>query len=50
MSKPRSVAVNHPDRQKNAHDIDDNPFPNAPLSGGKKVKNENHVSHHNPQG
>lgn len=50
MSKPKSVAVNRPDGSNNAHDIDDNPFPNAPLSGSKKVKNANHVSHRNPQG
>lgn len=50
MSKPKSVAVNQPGQQNNAHDIDDNPFPNAPLSGSKKVKNANHVRHNNPQG
>lgn len=50
MSKPRSQAVNQPDQQNHAHDITKNPMPNEPLSGSKKVKNHNHVSHHNPQG
>lgn len=50
MSKPKSQAVNQPGEQHNAHDVTNNPFPNEPLSGSKKVKNRNHVRHHNPQG
>lgn len=50
MSKPKSIPVpgaehsgaNHKKRQK-----ENGP---EPLSGSKKVKQANHVDHHNPEG
>ncbi|MFC5700654.1 small acid-soluble spore protein P [Cohnella faecalis] len=49
MSKPKTQPVPQPG-EHNAHDLDRGHQPNEPLSGSKKVKNRNHVSHHNPQG
>lgn len=54
MSKPRAQAVPQPneggEQQKHPGHHQQNQQPNEPLSGSKSVKNQNHVSHHNPQG
>ncbi|WEK54321.1 MAG: small acid-soluble spore protein P [Candidatus Cohnella colombiensis] len=50
MSKPKSVAVTRPDATYDTNNRAQTNQPNEPLSGSKKVKNHNHVSHHNPQG
>lgn len=48
MSKPKSMPV--PEAQTSGeHKRDKRPGP-EPLSGSKKVKQANHVDHHNPQG
>lgn len=50
MSKPRSVSVPEsvPDSRKQRQDHDGGQ--QEPLSGSKKTKQQNHVSHNNPQG
>ncbi|THF77151.1 small acid-soluble spore protein P [Cohnella fermenti] len=50
MSKPKvqSVGSGVPEGQGRRERSQGQP--NEPLSGSKKVKNRNHVSHHNPQG
>lgn len=50
MSKPTTYTTpgttpNQQQRKKNEHKNGQ-----EPLSGSKKVKNSNHVDHHNPQG
>lgn len=49
MSKPKSVPVpeSTPDSSKQRHN---NGGQQEPLSGSKKTKQHNHVSHNNPQG
>jgi small acid-soluble spore protein P (minor) len=51
MSKPKSQPVPeaNPQREPNSRDADHQDGP-QPLSGSKKVKNRNHVRHHNPEG
>lgn len=51
MSKPKSVPVPEsiPHNQRKRQDGDDG-GQQEPLSGSKKIKQQNHVSHHNPQG
>lgn len=48
--KPRAQSVAQPDRSGGGRKARDEHQPNEPLSGSKKVKNHNHVSHHNPEG
>lgn len=50
MSKPKSIPVpeSRPHNEKNRRDHDERV--QEPLSGSKKTKNHNHVSHHNPEG
>ncbi|MFB5679209.1 small acid-soluble spore protein P [Paenibacillus terreus] len=49
MSKPKSIPV--PEAQETQHrDRDHDRGMQEPLSGSKKVKNRNHVDHHNPEG
>ncbi|SDS76456.1 small acid-soluble spore protein P (minor) [Paenibacillaceae bacterium GAS479] len=50
MSKPDSIPVSNPDEDRKASRSKDHGQPQAPMSGSKKVKNRNHVDHHNPQG
>lgn len=50
MSKPKSVpvpeSVPHNERKRQDHDNG----VQEPLSGSKKTKQKNHVSHNNPEG
>lgn len=49
MGKPKSIPV--PDRDsQNRQRRDNNEGQQEPLSGSKKTKQHNHVSHNNPQG
>lgn len=49
MSKPKSIPV--PEAQPNGErKKEHNSSMQEPLSGSKKVKQANHVDHHNPQG
>lgn len=52
MSKPKSIPV--PEAQalegKRHHAGNDRGSLQQPLEGSKKVKNKNHVDHHNPEG
>ncbi|MGN7457362.1 small acid-soluble spore protein P [Paenibacillus pasadenensis] len=51
MSKPDSIPVPNPDEDRKAsRQGHDHGQPQQPLSGSKKVKNRNHVDHHNPEG
>lgn len=52
MTKPQTYqtsAGNGPDRDEQQRRNWEKNGP-EPLSGSKKVKNRNHVSHHNPEG
>ncbi|MBB6633277.1 small acid-soluble spore protein P [Cohnella thailandensis] len=51
--KPRNYSISTGDPQsEHGHDKRQgrNRQPNEPLSGSKKVKTHNHVSHNNPEG
>ncbi|MFC3750647.1 small acid-soluble spore protein P [Paenibacillus sp. GCM10012306] len=50
MSKPKTIQV--PGTQSSGRSRKEEPKANGqePLSGSKKVKQANHVDHHNPQG
>lgn len=51
MTKPQTYQTagseNEADRKHERHE---KKHGQEPLSGSKKVKNQNHVDHHNPQG
>ncbi|WP_018753769.1 small acid-soluble spore protein P [Paenibacillus sanguinis] len=51
MTKPQTYQTagseNESDRKRERHEEKNG---QEPLSGSKKVKNQNHVDHHNPQG
>ncbi|WP_169090250.1 small acid-soluble spore protein P [Paenibacillus sp. PL91] len=49
MSKPESIPVPDSNPQQNKANRD-NGGQQEPLSGSKKTKQHNHVSHNNPQG
>ncbi|AJY74975.1 small acid-soluble spore protein P [Paenibacillus beijingensis] len=51
MNKPNNVPVPNPDsdRKAAARNAITNP-PQEPMSGSKKTKQRNHVSHLNPEG
>lgn len=50
MSKPKSIPVPEAE-QAERHHVRDNGTPQQePLSGSKKTKMQNHVSHRNPEG
>lgn len=51
MSKPKAVPVPEAqDSRQNHRDSRKDSTMQEPLSGSKKVKNRNHVSHLNPEG
>lgn len=50
MSKPKSYTTPGTTPDQHQRKRDDNKQGQEPLSGSKKVKNSNHVDHHNPQG
>lgn len=50
MSKPRAVPVPEAQEPERQWSKERQPSQQEPLSGSKKTKQHNHVSHHNPQG
>jgi small acid-soluble spore protein P (minor) len=48
--KPKTQSVGQPGMPKNTRDFTDNVKTSEPLSGSKKVKNENHSRHNNGEG
>ncbi|AIQ71882.1 MULTISPECIES: small acid-soluble spore protein P [Paenibacillus] len=50
MSKPKSIPVPGAEPTSGERRKDHAPSGPEPLSGSKKVKQANHVDHHNPQG
>ncbi|MGN7765651.1 small acid-soluble spore protein P [Paenibacillus sp. 22594] len=50
MSKPKSMPVPGVENNNQVRRKDHKPSGPEPLSGSKKVKQANHVDHHNPQG
>jgi small acid-soluble spore protein P (minor) len=50
MSKPKAYTTPGTAPEQHEHKRDNNKQGQEPLSGSKKVKNSNHVDHHNPQG
>ncbi|WP_019914438.1 small acid-soluble spore protein P [Paenibacillus sp. HW567] len=50
MSKPKSVPVPGTGETRQSRRNDHKSSGPEPLSGSKKVKQANHVDHHNPQG
>jgi len=50
MSKPKSMPVPEADVQTNKSRQNGGGGMQAPLSGSKKTKQRNHVSHNNPEG
>ncbi|SFT27454.1 small acid-soluble spore protein P [Paenibacillus sp. BC26] len=49
MGKPKNVPVPNPYEQ-NSKSRSSGSHQQEPLSGSKKTKQANHVSHHNPEG
>ncbi|QAY67399.1 small acid-soluble spore protein P [Paenibacillus protaetiae] len=49
MGKPKSVPVPDPEQDRKSRGRSGSQ-PQEPLSGSKKTKQHNHVSHHNPEG
>ncbi len=50
MSKPKTIPVPEAQAAEQHHHSSKRPSMQEPLSGSKKVKNQNHVDHLNPQG
>ncbi|MRN57311.1 small acid-soluble spore protein P [Paenibacillus monticola] len=50
MTKPKSMPVSGAQPSGGQRRKDHGPQGPEPLSGSKKVKQANHVDHHNPQG
>ncbi|QHT58736.1 small acid-soluble spore protein P [Paenibacillus lycopersici] len=50
MGKPKAVPVQNPFEGDGQQAKSRSAQPQEPLSGSKKTKQANHVSHHNPQG
>ncbi|MBP2002780.1 small acid-soluble spore protein P (minor) [Paenibacillus shirakamiensis] len=50
MSKPKSMEVPGQNPKPNQRHKAENSGNQEPLSGSKKVKNQNHVDHHNREG
>ncbi|CAH0122711.1 MULTISPECIES: small acid-soluble spore protein P [unclassified Paenibacillus] len=50
MSKPKSIPVPEAMEEERHHEGERNRANREPLSGSKKVKQRNHVSHHNTEG
>ncbi|AIQ21485.1 MULTISPECIES: small acid-soluble spore protein P [Paenibacillus] len=50
MSKPKSIPVPGAQPNDGQRRKEHNSSAPEPLSGSKKVKQANHVDHHNPQG
>ncbi|MFD1957175.1 small acid-soluble spore protein P [Paenibacillus thailandensis] len=50
VGKSKSIPVPRPEEDRRRARNDGSNQPQAPMSGSKKTKQHNHVSHNNPEG
>ncbi|WP_018759309.1 MULTISPECIES: small acid-soluble spore protein P [Paenibacillus] len=50
MAKSKAIPVPEAQQKERHHQADNGTGQQEPLSGSKKTKQHNHVSHNNPQG